>query len=255
MKNKEDDLVEEPLIRHLIELRHRLILSLTAIIIGFFVAYVFAPEIYFILVQPLANIMQEPKLIYTTLTEPFVTYIKLSLWAGCLLAFPVILVQVWAFIAPALYKTEKKVFIVFLIATPVLFILGAALAYFIVLPLAWKFLLSFDSSLSINNMLASENSVPITLQLEAKISEYLSLATSIILAFGLAFQLPILIMLLAKIGVVTTEKLRAFRRYAIVIISIVAAVFTPPDVISMICLAIPLYLLYELSILGTKFVK
>ncbi|MCL2504971.1 MAG: twin-arginine translocase subunit TatC [Alphaproteobacteria bacterium] len=246
--DSENDLTEEPLLHHLIELRHRLILSLIAVIIGFFVSYAFAPEIYFILVQPLAAIMEEPKLIYTTLTEPFVTYIKLSLWAGCLLAMPFILTQIWFFIAPALYKTERKTFIIFLIATPVLFAAGAALAYFVVFPLAWKFLLSFDGSLSISD-------APIALQLEPKISEYLSLATSLILAFGLAFQLPVLIMLLAKVGLVTAEKLKAFRRYAIVIITIAAAVITPPDVISMLLLAVPLYLLYELSIFGTKFVK
>jgi len=240
----EDDLPKAPLLSHLEELRKRLIWSLIVVVIGFGISYAFAPEIYSVLLKPLASIMEEPKLIYTNLTEPFLTYIKLSLWAGFMVALPFILVQIWLFIAPALYKNEKKTFIAFLAATPVLFIFGAALAYFVVFPLAWQFLLSFGNSLD-----------SVTLQLEPKISEYLSLSMSIILAFGIAFQLPILILLLAKVGLVNYKKLKSFRRYAIVLITIFAAIITPPDVISMLLLAVPLWILYEVSVFGTKFIK
>lgn len=242
------DPLRQPLLAHLVELRRRFIWSLLAVIAGFVVCYCFAPEIYGFLVRPLAQVTEgeHRRLIYTGLTEAFLTYVKLALWAGCFLAFPIIASQIWMFVAPGLYKNERSAFIPFLVATPVLFITGAALAYYFVFPMAWKFFLSFE-------MPASANGMPI--QLEARVSEYLSLSMTIIFAFGLAFQLPVILILLTRVGLLSARKLSQFRRYAIVLIFIIAAVITPPDVISQISLALPLMVLYELSILGAKWVE
>ncbi len=236
------------LLAHLIDFRRRLIWSMLAVVAGFVVSYLFAPEIYAFLVHPLASAMEgeQRRLIYTGLTEAFVTYIKLALWAGCFLAFPVIAAQVWMFVAPGLYKHERRAFLPFLIATPVLFLMGAAMAYYLVFPLAWKFFLSFEVP-------AMAGSMPI--QLEARVSEYLSLAMTIVFAFGLAFELPVILVLLARIGVLSAAQLSQFRRYAIVLIFVAAAILTPPDVISQICLAVPLMVLYEASIIGAKWVE
>jgi len=242
------DPLRQPLLAHLIELRQRFIWSLLAIVVGFAVCYYFAPEIYGFLVKPLAQATEgeHRRLIYTGLTEAFLTYVKLALWAGCFLAFPVIAIQIWIFVAPGLYKNERSAFLPFLVATPVLFMMGAAIAYYLVFPMAWKFFLSFE-------MPASPDNLPI--QLEARVSEYLSLSMTIILAFGIAFQLPVVLILLTRAGLLSAAKLSKFRRYAIVLIFIVAAILTPPDVISQISLAVPLLVLYELSILGAKWVE
>lgn len=242
------DPLRQPLLAHLIELRKRLVWSLTAILIGFCISYYFAPQIYEFLVRPLAHITagENRRLIYTGLTEAFTTYIKLALWTGCFLAFPVIAAQIWMFVAPGLYKTERSAFLPFLIATPVFFLIGASVAYYFVFPMAWKFFLGFEIA-------APPGGMPI--QLEARVSEYLSLSMTVIFAFGIAFELPVILVLLTKIGLLSSAKLRAFRRYAIVLIFIVAAIMTPPDVISMCSLAIPLMLLYEMSIWGAKWVE
>lgn len=244
----EIDPLRQPLLAHLIELRQRLIWSLVALLVGFVGAYCFAPELYAFLVRPLAEATGgEPRrLIYTGLTEAFVTYIKLALWAGSFLAFPVVATQIWMFIAPGLYREEKRVFMPFLIATPVLFLLGAALAYYLVFPLAWKFFLSFEVP-------AAAGMLPI--QLEARVSEYLSLSMTLIFAFGFTFQLPVLLVLLVRIGVLSAAQLAAFRRYAVVLIFVVAAILTPPDVFSQICLALPLMVLYEVSVLAARVVE
>jgi sec-independent protein translocase protein TatC len=225
-----------------------MIISLLAILGGFILCYFFAPEIYEFLVRPLAKATHDEsrRLIYTGLTEAFITYVKLALWAGCFLAFPVIAAQIWMFVAPGLYKNERRVFLPFLIATPVLFLLGAAMAYYFVFPLAWKFFLSFE-------VLAAPGGLPI--QLEARVSEYLSLSMTIIFAFGLAFQMPVLLVLLTRVGLLSAAKLSQFRRYAIVLIFVVAAVITPPDVVSQISLAVPMMLLYEVSILAAKWME
>ncbi|MDD4616634.1 MAG: twin-arginine translocase subunit TatC [Alphaproteobacteria bacterium] len=242
------DPTRQPLLEHLIELRKRLIYSLAAILAGFIVSYAFASDIYEFLVRPLAAASGEEhrRLIYTGLSEAFITYIELAFWTGCFISFPVVASQLWMFVAPGLYKNERRAFLPFLIATPVFFLMGAAMAYYVVFPMAWKFFLSFEVP-------AMTGGLPI--QLEARVSEYLSLSMTVIFAFGFAFELPVFLVLLARAGVLSATKLSSFRRYAIVLIFLVAAVLTPPDLISMISLALPMMLLYELSIFGARWVE
>lgn len=242
------DPARQPLMAHLLDLRTRLLWSLAALVVGFCICYYFAPQIYEFLVRPLAEAggHEQRRLIYTGLTEAFLTYIKLAFWAGMMLVFPVIATQIWLFVAPGLYQNEKRAFLPFLVATPVMFTLGAALAYYFVFPLAWHFFLSFEQA-------GGAGSLPI--QLEARVSEYLSLAMTIIFAFGITFQVPILLVLLVRVGILTARQLIEFRRFAIVINFVVAAVITPPDVISQLLLAVPLCLLYEVSILAAKLVE
>ncbi|MDE2030461.1 MAG: twin-arginine translocase subunit TatC [Alphaproteobacteria bacterium] len=240
--------MRQPLLAHLIELRRRLIYSLGAVLVGFAVSYAFAPEIYAFLVHPLAVASEgeHRRMIYTGLTEAFTTYIKLALWTGCFAAFPVIAAQVWMFVAPGLYKEERKAFLPFLLATPVFFLIGASVAYYLVFPTAWRFFLSFQ-------MPGTTESLPI--QLEARVSEYLSLSMTVIFAFGMAFELPVILVLLARAGIVSAAKLAAFRRFAIILVFVFAAILTPPDLVSMLSLALPMMLLYELSILGAKWAE
>jgi sec-independent protein translocase protein TatC len=245
---EELDPSRQPLLAHLLELRRRLIFSLLAILTGFIVCYWFAPQVYEFLVRPLAQVTagENRHLIFTGLTEAFVTYIKLALWSGCFLAFPVIAAQIWIFVAPGLYENERRAFFPFLIATPLFFLAGAAVAYYLVFPMAWKFFLSFEIP-------GVTGGLPI--QLEARVSEYLSLSMTVIFAFGIAFELPVILVLLARVGLLSSAQLSQFRRYATVLIFIAAAILTPPDVLSMLSLAIPMVLLYELSILGAKWVE
>ena len=235
---------------HFVELRSRLIKSILFILIVFIVSYTFAEQIYSFLVEPYANAVKDDqvarRLIFTALHETFITYLKVAFFAAIFLGSPVLLIQIYKFIAPGLYKNEKKALLPYLISTPILFLLGGFLVYYLVMPLAIKFFLSFES-------VGTNSSLPI--QLEAKVNEYLSLIMRLIFAFGISFQLPILLNLLARIGVVNSSYLRKTRRYVIVIIFTVAAILTPPDPITQVGLAIPLLLLHELSIITVRFTE
>ena len=235
---------------HFVELRSRLLNSLIFIFVIFIFSYIFAEHIYNFLVEPYASAVRDEqnsrRLIFTALHETFITYIKVAFFAAIFLGSPVLLIQIYKFIAPGLYQNEKKAILPYLISTPILFLLGGLLVYYLVMPLAIKFFLSFES-------IGSKTTLPI--QLEAKVNEYLSLIMRLIFAFGLSFQLPILLNLLARIGVVNSEYIKKRRRYVIVIIFAIAAILTPPDPITQVGLAIPLLLLYELSILTVKFTE
>ena len=239
---------QAPIIGHLVELRSRLIWVMGAMIFGTVVCFGFAEQIYSFLVAPLAGAMgpeDTGRLIYTGLTEAFFTYIKVAFFAGIFLTFPVLLIQIWRFVAPGLYKNERSAFLPFIIATPVLFFLGGAVVYGVVLPLVVDFFLGYQST-------ASETALPI--QLEARVSEYLSLVMTMVFAFGLCFQLPVLLTLMGKAELITAGALARKRKYALIVALIAAAFLTPPDIISQIMLGTAIMLLYELSIILIRFV-
>ena len=242
-----DQVQEGSFVSHLTELRKRLIHSLIFIFVIFIGGYIFAENIYNFLVEPYAKAVRndgvDRRLIFTALHETFITYLKVAFFAAFFLGSPILLIQIWKFVAPGLYKNEKKALLPYLIATPILFLLGGMLIYYLVMPLAIKFFLSFET-------VGQANTLPI--QLEAKVNEYLSLIMRLIFAFGLSFQLPILLNLLARVGIIDSEYLKLRRKYFIVIIFAAAAILTPPDPITQIGLAIPLLILYELSILSVK---
>jgi len=214
------------------------------------VCYFFAENIYNFLLTPYAEAVRDDqinrRMIFTALHETFITYLKVAFFAAMFVTSPIILTQIWKFVAPGLYKNEKKALLPYLIATPTLFLFGGMLVYYLIMPLAIKFFLSFETSAQLSNL---------PIQLEAKVNEYLSLIMRLIFAFGISFQLPVLLSLLARVGFVDSEYLKKRRKYVIVIIFAAAAVLTPPDPITQIGLGIPLLILYELSILSVKIIE
>ena len=240
-----------PLLDHLVELRSRLLKSVIALLLAFLACFFFAEEIYAFLTEPLAVILRErredPRMIFTALTEVFFTYVKVAFFAAAFITCPVFLTQLWLFVAPGLYKKEQKALAPFLVATPVLFFIGGALVYYVIFPLAAEFLIGFSEVPSGEGQLGVE--------LEAKVSEYLSLIMSLIFAFGLCFQLPVIMTLLARVGLATSAGMAAKRKYAVVAVFVAAAVLTPPDPVSQISLAVPILVLYEISIYMAKLVE
>lgn len=232
-----------PLIEHLIELRRRLLWSVAALAIAFFGCLYVAKDIFAVLVQPLLKAGQG-KIIYTDIFEAFFAEIKVAFFSAMMVAFPVIATQVWRFVAPGLYAKEKRAFLPFLLMTPILFMSGAALAYFVAMPVALKFLLGYSGNVGG----VAQEALP-------GVGNYLSFVTKFIFGFGVGFLLPVLLMLLERAGLVTRTQLRDGRRYAIVGAFVVAAVLTPPDIVSQLLLAVPLCLLYELAILAIWFTE
>jgi sec-independent protein translocase protein TatC len=237
---KDIDDTKQPLLEHLTELRRRLLWSLVTLVICFFICFHYATDIFGVLVQPLIRAGQG-KLIYTDIFEAFFTQVKVALFAAAMLAFPVIAIQLWRFVAPGLYAKEKKAFLPFLLMTPIFFAGGASFAYFVAMPWALHFLLSYQGNVG-------------GIQQEALpgVGNYLNFCTRFIFGFGAAFLLPILLMILERAGIVTREQLAKSRRYAVVAAAAVSAVLTPPDVVSMLMLLVPLYGLYEFAILAIR---
>jgi sec-independent protein translocase protein TatC len=243
MSDNRDEIDESraPLIDHLIELRSRLIRSFIALGIAFAICLYFVRPILSVLVHPLV-VAGQKRLVYTQLFDAFFVEMKVAFFAAVMIAFPVIANQLWQFVAPGLYKKEKKALLPFLVATPVLFIMGACLAYFIAIPMALHFLLGFQGNLG-----------GVTQEAMPAVGSYLSLTMQFMFGFGLAFLTPVLLMLLERAGIVTREQLIGFRRYAIVLNTAIAALLAPPDVGSMILLGVPLILLYELALAAMWF--
>ena len=240
---------KQPLLSHLSELRSRLLKTLIMLTVFFVIFYIFADNIYNFLVQPYASAVEGEagrRLIFTALHETFFTYIRVALFASLFISLPFLLIQLWIFIAPGLYRNEKNIVMPYLIATPLLFVLGSALVYYVIMPLAIKFFLSFET-------IGGNGVLPI--QLEAKVNEYLSLVMRLIIAFGLSFQLPVALTLMARVGFVSTSSLRKNRKYVIVGVFAMAALLTPPDPISQIGLGIPILILYELSIYAVSLIE
>jgi sec-independent protein translocase protein TatC len=239
-----------PLLDHLIELRQRLIWSALAFFVAFIVCYVFHKQIFTILVAPM-NTLPNPegrRMIFTAPTEAFFTYVKVAAWGAVCISFPIVAGQIWKFVAPGLYQNEKSAFLPFLVATPFMFSLGAAFLYFLILPYGLQFFASFEIPRE-----AGAGGVPI--QFEAKMNEYLSFVMALILAFGISFELPVLLVLLCRVGILHSTQLAEKRRYAIVALVTFAAVVTPPDVFSQLALAVPMYALYEVSIVIARMLE
>jgi sec-independent protein translocase protein TatC len=237
---KDIDDTKQTLLEHLIELRRRLLWCLATLVVTFFICFAFARDIFAVLVQPLLKAGQG-KLIYTDIFEAFFVQVKVALFAAIMVSFPVIATQLWRFVAPGMYVKEKKAFLPFLLATPLFFAAGASFAYFVAMPWALHFLLSYQGNIG-----------GVTQEALPGVGNYLTFVTRFLFGFGAAFLLPILLMILERAGLVTREQLAKSRRYAVVAAAVVAAVLTPPDVVSMLMLLVPLYGLYEFAILAIR---
>ncbi len=240
-------MIEQPLLNHLRDLRYCLIISLTAWVVSGIICYMHAQALLDWLIAPLAaawNNSSHCRLIYTGLAEGFLVHWRLGIYGGLILAFPIWAWQLWKFVAPGLYRHERKFMSWCLVLGPALFLVGALMVYFVVLPMAWKFFLSFETTTA---------TATIPLAFEPRVENYVTLVLKLMLIFGLCFQLPLLMVVAAKLGWICLDSLRSYRRHAIVAIFIVAAIITPPDVISQLMLAVPLVFLYEIAVLAVKF--
>ncbi len=238
------DATKAPLMEHLLELRKRLIWATVSFVICFGISFAFSSQIFAFLTRPLHAATNH--LIYTALTEVFFTQVKIGMFGGICLGFPAIAAQIWIFVAPGLYRHEKRAFLPFLLWTPVLFVMGAAFVYYVMLPFSVQFFGSYQVP-AVGNAMG--------LQLQAKVSDYLDFVMTLMFAFGLTFQLPVLLSILGKVGIVTSKALKDMRKFAIVGLFGVAAIFTPPDALSMMSLAIPLVALYEISIISVMIIE
>ena len=242
MNNSASNVGGSPLVEHLRELRDRLGVAVIVMLVGFALCYSVKEQLFDLLMQPLATAQSpgNPQMIFTAVGELFFTYLKLSFWGGFFLAFPVLLWEIWRFVAPGLYEKEQRMVFPFVIATPLLFFMGGAFTYFLVMPLVIEFFFTFETA---------------TITALPSVKEYLSFFLKMIFAFGIAFELPVLLILLALAGITDAKKLANFRRYAVVCVFVAAAILTPPDPASQLLLALPLFFLYELSIIGIKVLK
>ena len=251
MKQDEIDESSAPLIEHLAELRTRILYSMAAFVVCFIAGYVVRQPIFNFLSQPMCEAMaargQQCQLVLIRMQEGFFVAIKIAMWGGFAMAFPIIAYQMWRFVAPGLYRSEKAAFLPFLIASPAMFLVGGGFAYYVILPFAFDFFLGFADSFS-GQASGGLASVPTGVVYQGSIEAYLSLTMTFVMAFGLCFQLPVLLTLMGKAGLITSAGLRGMRKYAVVLILIVAAIVTPPDALSQMILFCAIYPLYELSI-------
>jgi sec-independent protein translocase protein TatC len=264
MKDDHIDDTTAPLIEHLAELRNRLIYSLLAFVVAMVLCFSIARPIFNFLAAPIYDALvangQTPEMIFTGLQQGFMTWVRISMFGGFIIAFPIIAYQLWRFVAPGLYRSEKNAFLPFLVASPVLFLIGGAFAFYVVLPIAFNFFLSFqqfgtEAMVGAAAEVVATDDEQVRIQYLGTINEYLALTMKFIIAFGVCFQLPVLLTLMGKAGLVSSTGLAGFRRYAIVVILLVAAFATPPDVMSQLILFAAVYPLYEVSIILVRMVE